>query len=148
MLTSTAQLLARLAGPRDISLETRIADDLPAIRGDETTLREIVFNLVANSLDASAAGGRVTLSGQRENGHVVIEVRDDGHGMPPAVQSRLLFPEELFVTTKTTGTGLGLFVVRRRVAELGGDIECASVPGNTTFLVKIPAHDAANPDRR
>jgi signal transduction histidine kinase len=145
VLASTAQILRRLAGPRDIELETQIADDLPAIRGDETTLREIVFNLVSNSLDAASAGGRVTLRGQRVNGHVVIEVRDDGHGIAPAVKSRLFEP---FVTTRSTGTGLGLYVVRRRVAELGGDIECRSVPGDTTFLVKIPAHDAANPDRR
>jgi signal transduction histidine kinase len=135
VLTSTSQLLSRLAGPREIVLETHVADDLPAVRGDEATLREIVFNLVSNSLDAAAAGGHVTLRGQRVNGHVVIEVHDDGHGIPSAVKSRLFEP---FVTTKTTGTGLGLYVVRRRVAELGGDIECASVPGDTTFLVKIP----------
>ena len=145
VLSSTAQILRRLAAPRDIALVTHIPDDLPAIRGDETTLREIVFNLVSNSLDAASAGGRVSLSGQRINGHVVIEVRDDGHGIAPAVKSRLFEP---FVTTRSTGTGLGLYVVRRRVAELGGDIECRSVPGDTTFLVKIPAHDAANPDRR
>ena len=62
-------------------------------------------------------------------------MRDDGHGISAAVKARLFEP---FVTTKTTGTGLGLYMVRRRVAELGGDIECASVPGDTTFLVKIP----------
>jgi signal transduction histidine kinase len=135
VLTSTAQLLSRLARPREISLETHIADDLPAVRGDEATLREIVFNLVSNSLDAAPAGGHVMLRGERINGHVVIEVRDDGHGISAAVMARLFEP---FVTTKTTGTGLGLYVVRRRVAELGGDIECASVPGDTTFLVKIP----------
>jgi signal transduction histidine kinase len=135
VLTSTAQLLSRLAGPREIELATHIADDLPSVRGDEATLREIVFNLVSNSLDAAAAGGHVSLRGERINGHVVIEVRDDGHGIPAAVKSRLFEP---FVTTKPTGTGLGLYVVRRRVAELGGAIECTSVPGDTTFLVKIP----------
>jgi signal transduction histidine kinase len=135
VLTSTAQLLSRLARPRDISLETHIADDLPAVRGDEATLREIVFNLVSNSLDAAPAGGRISMRGERINGHVVIAVHDDGHGIPAAVKARLFEP---FVTTKTTGTGLGLYVVRRRVAELGGDIECTSVPGDTTFLVKIP----------
>ena len=117
---------------------THIADDLPAIRGDETTLREIVFNLVSNSLDAASAGGRVSLSGQRINGHVVIEVRDDGHGIAPTVKSRLFEP---FVTTRTAGTGLGLpawsgALPRRQAGRRHRMPE--RCPGDTTFLVKHP----------
>lgn len=56
--------------------------------------------------------------------------------IPADIRERLFEP---FVTTKPTGTGLGLFVVSRRVRELGGEIACESGPGGTSFFVKIPA---------
>src|SRR4029077_13913941 len=73
VLSSTVQVLRRLATQKDVAIDLHVGADLPAIRGDETTLREIVFNLVSNSLDAAGDGGRVSLTGVRLNGHVVIE---------------------------------------------------------------------------
>lgn len=135
VISNTAQIMQRLASPNDIVVETRLADDLPCVCGDEATLREIFFNLVANSLDAAGTGGRVTVIGMRINGHVVIEVRDNGPGISNEIRERLFEP---FVTSKTTGTGLGLYVVSRRVRELGGEIVCESGSGGTSFFVKIP----------
>lgn len=137
VLSSTAEILRRLAHERDIALETRLADDLPAVYASEQSLREIFFNLVSNSLDAAPAGGRVTLICMRMNGHVVTEVRDTGPGIAAEIRERLYQP---FVTGKPGGTGLGLYVVGRRVRELGGEIACESGPQGTSFIVKIPAN--------
>jgi signal transduction histidine kinase len=145
VLSSTVQLLRRLAQQKEIAIDLHCSANLPPIRGDETTLREIVFNLMSNSLDAAGDGGRVSLTGVRLNGHIVIEVRDNGPGIDAGVKERLFEP---FVTTKPAGTGLGLYVVERRVRELGGQIACESQPGATSFTVKIPVYDAPHLDRR
>jgi len=138
ILSSIAQILRRLAKQNDIGISTRLADDLPCVRCDETTLREIFFNLISNSIDAAGTGGRVTLVGMRMGRCVVVEVRDNGPGISPDIRDRLFEP---FVTTKTTGTGLGLYVVGRRVREIGGEIACETGPGGTSFFVTIPALD-------
>jgi len=136
VLTGTLRLLRHLAGQQDIAIDTRIADDLPPVRADEHSLREIFFNLLSNSLEAAGPGGRISVQCQRENGFVVTEVRDSGPGMPPEVREHLFEP---FLTTKQTGTGLGLYVVGRRVGDLGGVIRCDSEAGQgTSFTVKLP----------
>ena len=85
---------------------------------------------------AAGPGGRVVVRCTRANGCVVTEVRDDGPGLPAEVRAGLFEP---FLTTKEGGTGLGLYVVGRRVRELGGDIACASSPETgTTFTVRLP----------
>ena len=69
-------------------------------------------------------------------GHLLVEVRDSGPGMPKSVRERLFEP---FQSTKPGGTGLGLHVVGRRVRELGGTIACESSAGaGTTFVVRLP----------
>jgi signal transduction histidine kinase len=135
-LSGTLRLLRHLASQQDIAIDTRLADDLPPVQADEHSLREIFFNLLSNSLEAAGPGGRVSVQCQRENGYVVTEVRDSGPGMPPEVREHLFEP---FLTTKQTGTGLGLYLVGRRVGELGGVIRCDSSAGQgTSFLVKLP----------
>jgi signal transduction histidine kinase len=135
VVSSIAQIMRRLAQQRAIAIETRFDLDLPTVRADETSLREIFFNLVSNSLDAAGEGGCVTLVCTRLNGHIIAEVRDSGTGLAPDVRERIFEP---FVTTKSVGTGLGLYVVKRRVHELGGDISCEDGPHGTTFIVRIP----------
>lgn len=134
VVLGTLQVLQHVARQQDIVIETRVEEGLPLVPADETALREIVFNLLANSLDAAGRGGRVMVGCRRENGCVVTEVRDSGPGIPPDVRARLFEP---FVTTKSAGTGLGLYVVGRRISELGGEIHCASGPDGTSFLVKL-----------
>jgi two-component system nitrogen regulation sensor histidine kinase GlnL len=67
---------------------------------------------------------------------VVTEVRDSGPGIPEELRGRLFEP---FLTTKPAGTGLGLYVVGRRVRDLGGEVRCESGPCGTSFLVRLPA---------
>jgi signal transduction histidine kinase len=136
VLDGTLRLLRHLAAQQDIAIETDLGDDLPPVKADEHSLREIFFNLLSNSLDAAGPGGQVSIRCQRDNGYVVTEVRDSGPGIPPEVRAHLFEP---FLTTKQTGTGLGLYMVGRRVGELGGIIRCDSTPGHgTAFTVTLP----------
>jgi signal transduction histidine kinase len=114
---------------------------------DQIGLREIVFNLISNGLEAAGAGGTVRLTFRNDSDSLVIEVVDSGPGFSVEQQSRLFEP---FFTTKHCGTGLGLYVVARRVRELGGRIECESIPHQSTmFQVKLPRNvPTADSDRR
>jgi signal transduction histidine kinase len=136
VLSGTLRLLRHLAGQQDIAIETNLGDDLPPVQADEHSLREIFFNLLSNSLEAAGPGGRVSIQCHRANGYVVTEVHDSGPGIPPEMRDHLFEP---FLTTKQTGTGLGLYLVGRRVGELGGVIRCHGGPEQgTSFTVKLP----------
>jgi signal transduction histidine kinase len=136
VLDRLVRLLRLLARQKMVTLEVQIEDQLPAVQADEQTLREIFFNLLSNSIEATGAGGRVCVDCRRDNGSVVTSVSDNGSGIPPALSLRVFEP---FITTKETGTGLGLYVVSRRVREAGGEIHCSSDPQNgTRFVVRLP----------
>jgi signal transduction histidine kinase len=95
-----------------------------------------VLNLVLNAIDATDQGGRIDIAARQDGSAVEISVRDDGHGIAPEHQGRLFQP---YFTTKKHGTGLGLFVTRRLVADLGGAVDFASRPeGGTVFRVRLP----------
>jgi signal transduction histidine kinase len=135
--------MTHLARQRGVSVAANIADDLPPVRTDADAVREIFFNLLANAIEAcgSPVHGRVPslleVTARATDGQVVTTVRDDGPGIAESVRARLFEP---FVTTKAEGTGLGLYVVGRRVREAGGEISCESAQGaGTTFTVKLPA---------
>src|SRR5690606_15647446 len=93
---------------------------------------------ITNACHATPSGGRVGLRGWLEDGEAVVEVSDDGAGIPAEVQSRIFDP---FFTTKPQGkgTGLGLAIVRDIVEEHRGTIEVKSEVGvGTTFTVRLP----------
>jgi signal transduction histidine kinase len=135
VLAGTQQMLRHLARQRDVTVEWRLAEGLPAVRADEQALREIFFNLLSNALDAAGPGGHVVVTCNASADGIVAEVRDSGPGISAAVRARLFEP---FHTTKAEGTGLGLYAVGRRVRELGGEIVCTSEPGHgTAFTVRL-----------
>jgi signal transduction histidine kinase len=83
--------------------------------------------------------GKICVGTSLEHDQVVVEIVDDGPGIPPEVQSRMFEP---FFTTKSVGkgTGLGLIISNRIVGDRhGGEIEFESKPGETRFKVRLPA---------
>lgn len=113
-----------------------------AVRGNATRLEQVFLNLLVNAaqaIESKAAGpGLITLTSSDEGGQSVVEIADDGPGMPPAVSQRLFEP---FFTTKgpLQGTGLGLSVCHGIVTGLGGSIGVRSEPGQGTVVrVSLP----------
>jgi signal transduction histidine kinase len=136
VLRGAVQVLAGMAHGKHIQLETECEPDLPDVAADENALREIVFNLLLNAIEAVQPGGRVRVSVRRNGKFVVTTVRDDGPGVAPESVDRLFSP---FFTSKPAGTGLGLFIVRRHIERLGGEVTCHSLPREETcFTVKLP----------
>jgi signal transduction histidine kinase len=102
------------------------------IEADPRRLKDALFNLVGNAVEASPNGGKVEVEIDEVERAARIAVRDTGRGMPPEVLLRLGTP---FFTTREEGTGLGVVVARATFAQHGGSLEYSSEPGRGTTAV-------------
>jgi signal transduction histidine kinase len=128
---------------KDAVLEREYAEDLPEIWANAGELNQVWTNLIENAIDAVDGGGNIKVRTARENDGVLVEVIDDGPGIPEEVRSRIFDP---FFTTKEIGegTGLGLDIVRRIVASHCGELTFHSEPGETRFTVRLPVNPTQN----
>ena len=110
---------------------------------DQDQLLALLTNLLANAIDATPTGGQVGVTtGLDSNGMIRVEVWDTGSGIDPGVADRLFDP---FVTTKPTGTGLGLNVARRVARDHGGTLTVADRPGGgACFTLTLPTAEQSN----
>jgi PAS domain S-box-containing protein len=141
------RLLAHLIRKRTTRFEARLAPGLQAVRGDAQQLEQVVVNLLVNALEAlpEPARGVSVATRAGAGGAVVVEVADEGVGIPPQHLERLCDP---FFTTKqdSGGTGLGLSVTFSLVQAHGGRLDFESEPGRgTRAVVTLPGADAARP---
>jgi len=106
------------------------------IDADPRRLREALFNLVANALEATPRGGSVEIEIAESDGAASVHVRDSGRGMPPDVLERVGTP---FFTTREQGTGLGVAMARSAFVQHGGELTYASAEGlGTTATGTLP----------
>ncbi len=114
--------------------------DITSIRGDADMLKQAVLNLVTNALDAMQpiqVGGSLHMSVARSGDHVTLQVADNGPGIPPELRQKVF---QLYFTTKTKGSGIGLAMTYRAVQLHNGTIDFSSVDGQgTTFRLQFPA---------
>jgi signal transduction histidine kinase len=110
---------------------------LPPIVAHASQLNQVWTNLIDNAIDAVDGHGTIRLRTCRSGEEAVVEVIDDGPGVPEDVRSRIFEP---FFTTKEVGagTGLGLDIVRRIVENHHGQVRVDSEPGATRFQVRLP----------
>ncbi len=119
-----------------IDIETDLAE-IPSILADASELRDALMNLIFNAVDAMPKGGVLRLSTKFVNNRVVLQLRDNGIGMPEEVRRHCLEP--FFTTKGEAGTGLGLAMVYGIVDRHGGTLEIESTPGlGTTFIISFP----------
>jgi nitrogen fixation/metabolism regulation signal transduction histidine kinase len=105
---------------------------------DKEHLNSILSNLVKNAIQAIPSGGPglVKISLIMEGDKVVVRISDNGTGIPEDLKGRLFTP---YFTTKSSGSGLGLSIVKRLVEGMGGDISFESEQGQgTTFIISLP----------
>ena len=142
-------MLRRLvSAPVELVVE-RGAEPTPLV-ADRSMLEQVVVNLVLNARDALPRGGHVVLRTRREGALAVLEVEDDGVGMPPEIAARIFEP---FFTTKAQGkgTGLGLSIAHSVAEQHGGTLTVRSAPQvGTTFRLALPcaagpAHEDGHP---
>ena len=106
-------------------------------------LSQVWTNLIDNAVDAMNGNGELRVRTYRDDSCVVVEIGDNGPGIPPDVEAHMFEP---FFTTKAVGqgTGLGLDTVQRIVKKHRGNIQVSSEPGDTRFQVWLPLSDASN----
>ena len=120
-----------------VQRELRVPDGLPKVRSNQNQLQEVVLNLILNACQAMGEKGGTLLFTATPNGSfVTLVVEDTGPGIAAANLRKIFSP---FFTTKTTGTGLGLFVSQRIIRSHGGTIELSSEEGKgTRFTIRLP----------
>lgn len=127
---------------KGVDIVRQYQDDLPQVEVQASELNQVWTNLIDNAISAMDGQGTLTITTTGENDHLLVEIADDGPGIPDDVQLRIFDP---FFTTKDVGegTGLGLDVVRRIVtARCGGEISFRTQPGETVFQVRLPVTQA------
>jgi signal transduction histidine kinase len=136
-LESTLKLLAHKVGDKRVQIVRDFDPDLPTVEASGSELNQVWTNLIDNALDAVGEGGCVTLRTRHQSPRVLIEVADDGPGIPADVQPRVF---DAFFTTKPVGhgPGLGLDVAQRIVVRNRGELRLQSQPGDTRFQVLLP----------
>ena len=140
VVENVASVLRAEASQSNITI-TCTYDDAPPLKTDPATLREIVFNLMHNGIQSMTSGGTLRVSVnypvlEAKSGHpsVLLVVRDSGPGIPEEDLPKIFEP---FYTTKERGSGLGLWIVKEKLADLDGRIAVESDEG-TTVSVTIP----------
>jgi len=125
---------------KNVTLLRMYDRSIPPVMAYGGELNQVWTNLIDNAIDATNGTGKVCIGTSLEDDQVVVEIVDDGSGIPLEVQPRLFEP---FFTTKSVGagTGLGLVISNRIVgARHGGEIEFESRPGETRFRVRLPVN--------
>jgi signal transduction histidine kinase len=139
-----ARLMDSTARKRGVEIVVSVQPGIPPVHADPDQLKQVILNLVLNAIDASPEGARVTLglrTPRAGRDRIVLEVRDEGPGIPPDKLKTIFHP---FFTTKETGTGLGLALVHQMVLEHGGEIVVESEVGRgSVFRVTLPAERVA-----
>src|SRR5206468_4784815 len=124
---------------RDVVVEQRLSSDLPLLQIDRDQMKQAFYNVIKNSLEAMKRRGILRIHTDMDDKHVLINFIDSGGGMSPEDLSRVFEP---YFTTKLSGTGLGLLIVRRIVREHGGELSIESSQGKgLTLTIRLPYID-------
>ena len=136
-LDSTLLILKYKLKRKNIVVTREYAEELPRIKAYGSELNQVWTNLIVNAVDAMPESGTLKVRTKKEPTDILVEIRDNGSGIPPDVRSRIFEP---FFTTKPVGegTGLGLDTVARIVRKHRGNVRFESKPGDTCFQVRLP----------
>src|SRR5438094_263140 len=124
---------------REIVVEQALRSDVPLLQLDRDQMKQAFYNMIKNSLEAMHRHGRLRIRTDLDDTHVVLQFTDTGGGMSAENLSRVFEP---YFTTKPSGTGLGLLIVRRIVREHGGELSINSSEGTGLNLtIRLPYID-------
>lgn len=140
LIAHTGSLLAAQIRDSGVSLQLHCAARRFVIDCDAEQITQVLLNLAMNALQVLPHGGRVDITTRDDNDRLVIEIADDGPGIPPEDREQIFEP---FVFRREGGVGLGLAVVRRILRQHGGDVVADASPlGGALFRVWLPAQQS------
>lgn len=139
LLARSLELIKAEAEDNRIAVTLAVEPDLQPVRGDADRLQQVVMNILLNGMQAMEAGGtlKVMLANEAERESVELRISDSGGGIPPEILPQVFYP---YFTTKQGGTGIGLAISQKIIADHGGTIELESEVGKgTTVVIHLPA---------
>ena len=142
-INSIVNEAVRFFGPeikdRDMVVEQELRSDLPVVQLDRDQIKQAFYNVIKNSLEAMKRRGILRIRTDMDASHVIVSFKDTGGGISTENLGRVFEP---YYTTKTSGTGLGLLIVRRIVREHGGELGIESSEGKgVTVTIRLPFRD-------
>src|SRR5581483_7541657 len=141
ILNGVADLAQHALSGKSIVLRKEVESGLPPLQCDPEQFKQVLLNLVINSVQATEGAGSVTLSASARDGKVLLQVKDEGCGISQDNLDKIFDP---FFTTKETGTGLGLSVVHQIVEQHGGLLTVENNAGRgATFSILLPVRTEA-----
>jgi two-component system, sporulation sensor kinase E len=121
---------------RDMTVKQELRSDLPLLQLDRDQMKQAFYNVIKNSLEAMKRHGALHIRTDMDDTHVIVRFVDTGSGISTGNLSRVFEP---YFTTKSSGTGLGLLIVRRIVREHGGELSIESNEGEgLTLTIRLP----------
>lgn len=136
IIEESLAFLAQEIDDRDVLVETELAGELPLLELDRNQIKQAFYNLIKNSFQAMKTGGILRITSWRGDEHVAVRFTDSGGGISAENMARIFHP---YFTTKESGSGLGLLIVRRIVREHGGEIDLESNEGKgLTITIRLP----------
>ncbi len=132
-IIKNALAMVTISDKVEVNLKT--SGNLPLLIADSTMIKRILVNLTQNAVQAMPNGGNLTITATNSAGQTEISIQDTGEGIPKEVQAKLFMP---LMTTKSTGQGFGLAVVKRMTEAMGGTVTFESEEGKgTKFIVRF-----------
>jgi len=139
LLESAVAALAVQAKDAGVSFDVAGADALPSLRGDPDKLAQLFLNVLDNAVKHSPRGTTVHVRGSRDDGAVIVRVRDSGSGLPQGAQTRLFQRFYRGENAQRDGAGLGLAIAQAIAQAHGGSIRASNVEGGgAEFAVRLP----------
>jgi len=153
VVENSMKIIRERADANGIRTSVSLASPAPTLWADERTCKQVLFNLLSNAVKFTQAGGDITVSTFVEtSGHLVIQVRDTGIGIPEEDQEKILEPftqVEASLVRNHEGTGLGLPLTKAIIELHGGELQLQSVPlEGTTASVRFPPERVLDAARR
>jgi two-component system, sporulation sensor kinase E len=136
IVEETVRFLAPEIKDRDVVVEQELRSDLPLLEIDRDQMKQAFYNVIKNSFEAMKSRGILRIRTDVDESHVIVRFTDTGGGISAENLSRVFEP---YFTTKTSGTGLGLLIVRRIAREHGGELSIESSEGKgLTLTIRLP----------
>lgn len=135
LFDETKRIMSSQAATKHIRLEDHTESDFEII-ADREKMKQVMLNLVQNSIDAISSGGLIIFEAEAEGQTAILRIKDNGAGIPEEEQKHVF---DLYFSAKPGGTGLGLSIVDQIISEHGGEISIDSAPGKgTTITIQLP----------
>jgi signal transduction histidine kinase len=136
IVTHVCELLRPEASARKVEILAEVEPELPLVTVDSVRLTQALLNIIINGIQAISGSGRVKVGAAKSGGSLLLRVQDTGPGIPADKLGDIFDP---YFTTKTEGSGLGLWIAQQIAVAHGGDLRAANAPaGGAVFTLTLP----------